>query len=91
MEKVLFPTHPIRCTVIGPSECGKSVFLTNLILNNITQYDKKYIYSPSLLQDIYQKTIECLTNYIPLHITSNILNEEAIDVVIEEIVNNKRF
>ena len=30
-------------------------------------------------------------NYIPIHIIKNILNEEDIDVVIEEIVNNKDF
>ena len=35
MEKFLCPTHPVRCIITGPSECGKSVFLTNLILNTI--------------------------------------------------------
>ena len=29
------------------------------------------------------------SNYIPIHIITNILNEEDIDVVMEEIVNNK--
>ena len=40
MEKILYPTHPVRCIITGPSECGKSVFLTNLILNIINEYDK---------------------------------------------------
>ena len=31
MDKYLCPTHPVRCIITGPSECGKSVFLTNLI------------------------------------------------------------
>ena len=29
MEKTLYPTHPVRCIITGPSQCGKSVFLTN--------------------------------------------------------------
>ena len=91
MEKYLYPTHPVRCIITGPSECGKSVFLTNLILNIINEYDKIYIYSPSLHQDLYQKLIKCFSNYIPIHIIPNILNEVDIDIVIEKIVNNKDF
>ena len=91
MEKFLYPNHPVRCIITGPSECCKSVFLTNLILNIINQYDKIYIYSPSLHQDLYQKVIKCFSNYIPIHIIPNILNEEDIDVVIEELVNNEDF
>ena len=91
MDKILYPNHPVRCIITGPSECGKSVFLTNLILNIINEYDKIYIYSPSLHQDLYQKLIKCFSNYIPIHMIPNILNENAIDLVIEEIVNNKDF
>ena len=91
MEKILYPTHPVRCIITGPSECGKSVFLTNLILNSINEYDEIYIYSPSLHQDLYQKLIKCFSNYIPIHNIPNILNEEDIDIIIEEIVNNKNF
>ena len=29
MDKNLYPQHPVRCIITGPSECGKSVFLTN--------------------------------------------------------------
>ena len=93
MEEFLYPTHPVRCIITGPSECGKSVFLTNLILNIINEYDKIYIYSPSLHQDLNQKIIKCFSNYIPIHIIPNILNEEDIDIdiKIEDIVNNKDF
>ena len=91
MEKILYPTHPIRCIITGPSNVGKSVFLTNLILNNINEYNKIYIYSPSLHQDLYQNLIKCFSNYIPIHIIPNFLNEEDFDEVIEEIVNNKDF
>ena len=33
--------------------------------------------------------MKCFSNYIHTNIIPNILNEEDIDVVIEEIVNNK--
>ena len=91
MEKILYPNHPVRCNITGPSECGESVFLTNLILNIVNEYDKIYIYSPSLHQDLYQKLNKCFINYIPIHIIPNILNEEDFDIVIEEIVNSEVF
>ena len=91
MEKILYPNHAVRCIITGPSECGKSVFLTNFILNIINEHDKKYIYSPSLNQDLYQKLIKCFSNYIPIKIIPNILNEEDIDIVVEEVINNKDF
>ena len=91
MEKILYPTHPVRCIITGPSECGKSVFLTYLNLKIINEYNKMYIYSPSLHQDLYQKIINCFSNYIPIHKIPNILKEEDIDLVIEEVVNNKDF
>ena len=87
----MYPNHPVRCIITGPSEGGKSVFLTNLILIIIDEYDKIYIYSPSLHQDLYQKLIKCFSNYIPINIITNILNEEDLDKVIDEIVNNKDF
>ena len=89
--EVFYPSHPVRCIITGPSECGKSVFLKILILNINNEYDKIYIYSPSVHQDLYQKIIKCFSNYIPIHIIPNILNEEDLDIVIEGIVNNKHF
>ena len=89
MEKFLYPIHPLRCIITGPSCSGKSVFLTNLILNFINEHNKIYNYSPSLLQGLYQILIKCFNKYIPIHIIPNILNEEDIDVIIEEIVINK--
>ena len=91
MEKILYPTHPVRCIITGPSNTGNSVFLTNLIVNIINEYDKKYIYSPSLHQDLYHKLFKRFSNYIPIDITPNFLNEEDFDIVIEEIVNKKDF
>ena len=91
IDKYLYPTHPVRCIITGTSECGKSEILTNLILKIINEYDKMYTYPPSRHQDLYQKLIICFSNYIPIQIFPNILNEEYIDVVIEEIVNIKNF
>ena len=91
MDKILYPNHPCRCIITGPSNVGKSYFLTNLILYIINEYDKIYIYSPSLHQDLYQKLIKCFSSYIPIHIIPNILHEEDIDIVIKEIVKNKDF
>ena len=90
-EENLYPQNPLRCIVCGASNVCKSVFLTNLILNNVNEYHRIYIYSPSLHQDVYRRLIKCFSNYIPIHIIPNILNEENLDVVIEEIVNNKNF
>ena len=91
MERILYPFHPVRCIITGPSSSGKSYFLTNLILNIINEYEKIYIYSPSLHQDLYQKLINCLGNHIPIHIIPKILNEEDLDILIEETINNKDF
>ena len=89
MDKKLYPPYPCRCIIRGPSNVGKSVFQTNLILNIINEYDKIYIYSPSLHQELYQRLIKCFSNNIPIHIISDILNEDDLDIVIEEVINNK--
>ena len=34
IEKILYPNHQVRCIITGPTERGKSVFSTNLILKN---------------------------------------------------------
>ena len=31
MEKIVFPTHPLRCNITGPICYGKSVSQTNLV------------------------------------------------------------
>ena len=57
----------------------------------VNDYDNFYIYSPSLHQDLNQKVIKCFSNYSPIHLFPNILNEEDIDIVIDEKVNDKQF
>ena len=58
--EVSYPNHPVRCNITGSSECGKSVFLTNLILNIIDEYKKIHIYSPRFHQYLYQKLFNVL-------------------------------
>ena len=67
MEKILYPTHPVRCIITGPSACGKIYFLTNSILKIDNEIKKKYIYAPSLYQRLYQKINKCFSNYIPMN------------------------
>ena len=90
-EKCLYPTHPLRSNICGPSSSGKSVFLTKLLKNVINEYDKIYRYSSSLHQNLYQKMFECFTNFIPIHIIADILNEEDIVTVFDEKVSNNDF
>ena len=84
MDKSLYPNHPVGCIITGPSCCGKSVFLTNLILNINNEYDKICIYSPIFRKDLYQKLIKCFGIYIPIHKIPIFLIEEDIDLVIED-------
>ena len=40
MEKFLYPTQSVRCIITGPTECAKSVSLTNLILSITNKFEK---------------------------------------------------
>ena len=91
LEKSFHPTDPVRCILTSPSESGKSVFLTILIFNIINYYDKIYIYSSSLHQDLYQKLFKFFSKYKSLHIISNILNGKDIDLLIEEVIMGENF
>ena len=91
MDKYLCPSHPVSCIITGSSECGKPVFSTNLILNITNKFDKIYISSSSIHQDLCQNINKCFSNFILINIILNILNEVDIDIVIEEIVSNKDF
>ena len=91
MEKFSNLSHPVQCIITEPSECGKSYFLTKLLLNIFIEYEKIYIFSPSLHQDLDQKLIKSFSNYIPIHKILNLLNEGDIDIATEELFNNKVF
>ena len=85
----------MRAIITGPSKSGKTYFLSSLILNIIDNFQKIYIYSPSLHQEMYQKIIKCFNSFLPLHVIQNILNEEIsiddLDGVIEAIVIDEEF
>ena len=52
----------------------------------------KYLSTHLVFNKIFiKKVIKCFSNYIPIHIIRNILNETDIDIVIKEIVKNKDF
>ena len=91
MESFLIPTHPIRCIITGPSEGRKSFLWTNFVLKIFEEYDKIYIYSPSLKQVYIRKKTKRFRNIKLFLKILNISNEENIDVVIEKIVKNKDF
>ena len=55
MDKDVYPKHPVRCIITAPSNVGKCVFVTNLILNNINEYDKIYISVHQVFMKIYIK------------------------------------
>ena len=59
-NKFLYPTHSDRLIKAEPSECGKSVFLTNLTLKFINEKNKIYLYSPSLHQNLDEKLLKNL-------------------------------
>ena len=82
MEKISYPNHPVMCIITGPTECGKLVFVSNLILKNLNEFEKTCL---------YQKLIKYFINCIPIHRIPIILNEEDIDIVIDEVVNTKDF
>ena len=67
----------------------KISFPHRFIFKNINEYDKIYIYSPSLHQKFYQKLIKSFSKNIPINNISNVPNEENIDVLIEEIVQKR--
>ena len=50
MENFLCPTYPVLWIITGPGECGKSYFLTNLILYIVNEFEKNHIYSPIVHQ-----------------------------------------
>ena len=95
MEKILYPETPVRCIISGKSNSGKSTLLFKFLFNITNNFDKIYIYSPTIHQPNYQKLIKCFQNFLPLNVIDNILKEdidlEDLDDIIEEIVQDEDF
>ena len=89
MENFLCTAHPVRCKTTGLFESGKSVFLTNLILINSNDFEKKYIDSPSLHQGLHQKFKKSFGNYKTINLFSNNLKEDDTAVVFDELCNDR--
>ena len=95
MEKILYPEIPVRCIISGKSNSGKSTLLFKILFNIINEFDKIYIYSPTIHQSNYQKLIKCFQSFLPLNVIDNILQAdidlEDLDDIIEEIVQDEDF
>ena len=95
MEKILYPEIPVRCIISGKSNSGKSTLLFKILFNIINNFDKIYIYSPTIHQTNYQKLIKCFQSFLPLNVIDNILQAnidiEDLDDIIEEIVQDEDF
>ena len=55
MEKFLYPEIPVRVIISGKSASGKSTLLFKILFNIINDFDKIYIFSPTIHQETYQK------------------------------------
>ena len=79
----------------GKSNSGKSTLLFKILFNILNDFDKIYIYSPTIHQPAYQKLIKCFQSFLPLNVINKILKEdislEELDDVIEVIVSDEEF
>ena len=39
IDMFLYPPHPVRCNITGPSNSGKLFLLTKLILDTINEFE----------------------------------------------------
>ena len=49
------------------------------------------MYSASVHQDLYQNLFKCFSTFIPIDIIQNILKQEVLDLIFDQIVNDKVF
>ena len=95
MEKFMYPEKPVRCIISGKSASGKSTLLFKILFNIINDFDKIFIYSPTIHQPVYQTIIKCFESFFPLNVIKNVLNLkiplEELQPLIEEIINDEDF
>ena len=73
------PEHPSRLMVCGPSSCGKTSFVQQLLLHPQAQYEALYICAHRLDQPIYREITNSFTaRGLPVT-TYNTIPEEPID------------
>ena len=89
----MYPEKPVRCIISGKSASGKSTLLFKILFNIINDFDKLFIYSPTIHQPVYQTLIKCLESFIPLNVIKNVLelkiSLEELQPLIEEIINDE--
>ena len=60
----LYPLHQARAIDKEPSDCGKSVFLTNSISNKFNDLGKMQVYLSTLHQGFYEKLIKGFSSFL---------------------------
>ena len=95
IEKYLYPEKLLRCIISGKSTSGKSTLLFKILFNIINDFDKILMFSPTIHQPTYKTIIKCFSNFLPLNVIQNILQEQIhldeLDTTIEEIINDEDF
>ena len=95
MEKHLYPEKLVGTIISAKSASGKSTLLFKILFNIINEFDKIFIFSPTVHQPSYQKIINCFQISLSLNVINNILKEnlslEDLDTYIEEIINDEDF
>ena len=90
----MYPSKPLRCIISGKTASRKRTLLFKIPLNIIIEFDKIYIFSPTIHQPTYQKILKCFQSFMPLNAIYYIIQEdiplEELDNVVEVIVNDER-
>ena len=91
----MYPEKQVRCIISGRSASGKSTLLFKILFNIINDFDKIFIYSPTIHQPVYQTIIKCFESFLPLNVIKNVLelkiSLEELQPLIEEIINDEDF
>ena len=69
----------------------KIVFLTNLNLNIVNKFEKMYLYSPSLHQNLQTKLFKCFGNSMPMITIPITLNEKHLDITSDRRTMGENF
>ena len=66
-----------------------------ILFNINNDFDKRYIFSPTIHQSNYQKIIKCFQSFLPLNVVGKILKQnislDDLDDTIEVIINDEDF
>ena len=95
MEKHLYAEKHLKTILSGKTDSGISTLLFKILFNIINDFDKIYIFSPTIHQPSYQKIIKCFNSFLLLNVIQNILKDkiplDELDNIIEEFINDGSF